>query len=373
MGLYETVAEYLEKFPSRGWVKGLSSGGSYERVVPVPAAGPLPVQFDPPQTVTWPAEKVFFIEDCRYWGFYGGSLISHDDHILYEVSPDVWGPRRHALLSQMKLPAIHRLEGITAVISTPEASTNYGHWMVDLLPRIELLRLAGYGPDQVDRYLVNLGSSSYCLETLALAGIPARKIQPVDDSSHYKCDAVVVSSQRAGHWRNNMPGWVPGFLASLNDQPAPGHPSPSRRLYLSRRDCQYRRVLNDDAVTKKMQAAGFEVIESGTLSVRDQIRLFSEAAVIVSSHSSALTNLTFCQPGCRVLEIFSNTYFDSSFWTMATAARGHYAAMTANGGASFDEAIPYMDGQRRNTTIDTKFLKHAMRRLNVEGEVIKRA
>jgi capsular polysaccharide biosynthesis protein len=363
VGLYETVEEYLGRFPSRGWVKQLSSGGSYERVSPMSASGSLPAQFATPQRVAWPAEKVFFIEDCRYWGFYGGSLISHDDRILYEVSPDVWGPQRHALFSQLKLPPIHRLGGLTAIISTPEASTNYSHWMVDLLPRIELLRQAGYGPDQVDRYLVNLGSSPYCRETLTLAGIPPQKIQPVAASSHYQCDAIVVTSLRAGHWQNNMPGWVPGFLDTLDRRSASERSAPFRRLYLSRRDCQYRRVLNDDAVTDQMQSVGFEVVEAGTLSVSDQIRLYSEAAMIVSSHSSALTNLAFCQSGCRVLEIFSNTYFDSSFWTMATAARCRYAAMTADGSDFIDPSIPYMEGQRQDLSVDLTVLEEAVAEL----------
>lgn len=359
VGYYEAVTEYLANFPRQGSVQELSPGGIYQRVAPLAAAGSLPEQFQPPQPVSWGAEKVFRIENCRFWGFYGGSIISHDDRILSEISPDVWGLQRHALFSQVKLPPLQHVPGLTAVISTPEARTNYSHWMVDLLPRLELLRRAGFGPERVERYLVNPGPSSYCRETLRLAGVPADKVVPVDEHSHFHCQEIVTTTHRLGHWRHCMPDWIPAYLAKTFD--VDHTPSaPTRRLYLSRRDCAHRRVRNEDAVTALLVQHGFEVIEPGTLGVAAQAALFASAAFIVSPHSSALTNLAFCHPGTCVLEIFPTDYFDASFWTMATVARCAYAAMASDGGSFIDPTVDYMDGQRRDLTIDLSALERAL-------------
>jgi len=353
VGVYAKTDDYLEQHQNHGWIKQIAAGGTYERVAPVSADNLLPVQFNPPQTVSWDDEKVFYIEKCRFWGYYGGSIVTHDNRLLYDLSPDPWGPRRHAIFSQLKLPPIKRLDGLTAVISTPEAKTNYSHWMVDLLPRIDLLSRAGFRPENVDRYLVNLGTASYCRETLALAGIPPNKIMAVDASSHFLCDAVVTSNLRLGHWQNNMPFWVPAFLESLNTGFAHAKTPAFRMLYLRRHNCRHRRVLNDEVISEALLSLGFDVVDPGTLRVCDQIRLFSEARMVVSSHSSALTNVAFCSEGSNIIEVFSNRYFDSSFWTMASAARrSNYTAMTADGQPYIDPSVPYLVGQREHMHID---------------------
>ena len=48
---------------------------------------------------------------------------------------------------------------------------------------------------------------------------------------------------------------------------------------------------------------GFEPIVPGRMSFREQIRVFSEASVVVGPHGAALTNLVFAPHGCRIVEI----------------------------------------------------------------------
>jgi capsular polysaccharide biosynthesis protein len=326
LGYYLTVTEYLEKHPERGWEKLIAPGGSYERIRPQPSGPALPARFDPPQTVTWEDERVLCLEDCRYWGEYGGAFVAHDERLISELSPDVWGLERHAIFNRFKLPNLQDLSGLSAVISTPEASTNYSHWMMDLIPRLDLLARAGFGPDKVDRYLVNLGGAPYERETLRLAGIPAEKIVPVTGASHFCCERLVTTSLRQRHWQHSLPAWVPTYLRSLTGLGKASLPA-TRRLYLTRRTASFRRVLNEEALLGLLAANGFEVIDPGSLSVMEQAALFASAAVIVSPHSSAMTNLVFCPPGTTVLEIFPADYFDVSFWTAASIAGCTYHAL----------------------------------------------
>ena len=321
---HRTVSDYLTIYPERGWEKIIRPGGSYERVQPTPLNVALPPCFNPPQTVSWDHERVTFLEGARYWGGYGGSIVAHDEYLLGELSPDVWGLEHHSLFNKLKLPSIEYFPGLTAVISTPEADTNYSHWMIDLLPRLELLTQAGYGPERIDRYLINSGGHPYERETLALAGIPLEKIHFVSAASHFRCEHLVTASLRPRHWQFSLPAWVPDYLQRLvgltNTNP------PTRRLYLTRNQASFRRVVNEDSLLPVLAGSGFEVFDPGTKPVREQARLFAEAAVIISPHSSAMTNLVFCRPGVRVFELFPADYFDVSFWTAASAIGAHYFA-----------------------------------------------
>ena len=347
-GYYLTTTDYLTQHPEHGWEKVVTQGGSYERVSPLPCGRPLPAPFAPPQTVAWQDERVIYLEDCRYWGEYGGSIVTHDERLVGELSPDVWGIERHAIFNRLRLPASSDLPGLTAVVSTPEASTNYSHWMMDLLPRLHLLQLAGFGPDKVDRYLVNLGGAPYECETLRLAGIPEEKIVPVSGASHFRCERIVTTSLRKHHWQHSLPAWVPGYLRGLTRLSSTGAPD-GRRLYLTRRTASFRKVLNEDVLDGLLTANGFEVIDPGSLSVQKQAELFASASVIVSPHSSAMTNLVFCNPGTVVLEIFPADYFDVSFWTAATVAQCRYYALVGDRVGS--QPLSLIEGRRQDLTI----------------------
>ena len=326
VGRHLTVRDYLALHPGRGWEKVVREGGSYERVKPESPGPPLPARFDPPQTVRWNEERVTYMEGCRYWGEYGGAVIAHDECLIGELSPDVWGVERHAIFNKLKLPRLRPLPGLTAIVSTPEANTNYSHWLVDLMPRLSLLECAGFGPEKVDRYLVNMGGRHYEREMLSLAGVPPEKIHPVSAASHFSCERAVTASIRREHWQQVLPAWVPAYLRGIADANKP-HTGSSRRLYLTRKTAAFRRVLNEDELVPVLKRHGFEIIDPGSLSVREQVGIFSNADVIVSPHSSGLTNLVFCRPGTTVLEIFPKDYFDVSFWTIATIAECRYHAV----------------------------------------------
>jgi capsular polysaccharide biosynthesis protein len=80
-----------------------------------------------------------------------------------------------------------------------------------------------------------------------------------------------------------------------------------RRLYLSREGFK-RQVLNEPEVIDVVTSHGVEIIESIPESVEEQIRLFSSASLVISAHGSGLTNLVWCAPGTRVIELFSRSF-----------------------------------------------------------------
>jgi len=42
----------------------------------------------------------------------------------------------------------------------------------------------------------------------------------------------------------------------------------------------------------------------GTMSVLEQIELFSNADVVIGTHGAGLANILFCKPNTKVIEIF---------------------------------------------------------------------
>jgi capsular polysaccharide biosynthesis protein len=80
-----------------------------------------------------------------------------------------------------------------------------------------------------------------------------------------------------------------------------------------------------------LEQRGFVRIDAGTFSVQEQIDLFHNAEVVVAPHGAALTNITFCRPGTRVLEMFAANYVHLGLWTIADAAGLEYRYLVADG------------------------------------------
>jgi hypothetical protein len=75
-----------------------------------------------------------------------------------------------------------------------------------------------------------------------------------------------------------------------------------RRVYTSRQGFKRakRRVQNFVEIQTILTTHNFEVVELGSWSLPNQVRLFSEAEIVVGVHGSDLTNLIFCDRGTKV-------------------------------------------------------------------------
>lgn len=258
-----------------------------------------------------PPVEVFDLHSVRFWGDGSGTIIGRDDRVLSDLTRDVWEVRRHRIFTRFKLPPCWRLGGITAILSVAEADKNYWHWTLEVLPRLELLRLGGFPVASIDWFVVNHRDRGYDLETLEALGVPRDKIVRADASLHIECERLVTTSLKPHH--NAVTAAACGFLNAWAARRWPEARS-HRRLYLSRRRSVFRRVINEEAVVTKLRTRGFEVIECETLSAAGQQRAFREAAVVVAPHGSGLANLVYCQPGTKILEFMAPNYVDLSAW-----------------------------------------------------------
>ena len=89
-----------------------------------------------------------------------------------------------------------------------------------------------------------------------------------------------------------------------------------RKLYLTRNQTWSRNIVNEAELIPQLQESGFEVVDCGTLSFDEQVRLFSEAAQIVGPHGAAFTNVLWSPPGLKVFEIFEPASVRRCYWSM---------------------------------------------------------
>ncbi|MGD1865618.1 MAG: glycosyltransferase 61 family protein [Phormidesmis sp.] len=286
----------------------------------------------------------------------------------------------HTVLQRTSpLPAVQEVSGRVAVLSGLSGHIYY-HWLFDVLPRFEVLRKglsAAVGEpltlrqsfEYVDYFVVNGLSKPFQKETLMTLGVPLEKVIESDRTPHIRAEELLVPSF-AGHL-----DWVPpssmDFLREKlhNKRHSTSFLAqglPAKRLYISRSNAKYRHVFNEDAVVDLLSQCGFVSVALETLSVAQQMTLFSQAEAIVGAHGSGLANLVFCSPGTAVVEMFSPNYLRTDYWMISQYLQLHHYYLV---GESFPfhplRQLMYTSGLTEDFSVDINALRSLLKKLNL--------
>jgi capsular polysaccharide biosynthesis protein len=206
------------------------------------------------------------------------------------------------------------------------AGEKYFHWMMDVLPRLELIERAGHILDSIDWFVCNPLLYDYQFESLDLLGIPKEKFISLDSRSHFEFTELLVPSL-AGTSGNMLRSNI-DFIRSLW---TPSTHKADRKLFISRSDAKYRHLINEQEGYQKLRQHGYEYTTLTGTSVMDQSKLFSAASEIVACHGAGLTNLAFCQSGTRVLELFAPQYVNPCYYSLSHWRDIQYAYLIGEG------------------------------------------
>ena len=206
-----------------------------------------------------------------------------------------------------------RLSGVTLSLCS-EWSENYGHLLFDALSRVSLFERSGYNWDDVSHVLVPNLSSEGRRSAAQLCGIPPEKMVALSTVSVVECEELIAPSFPG--LRCNSPTWVGEYWRSKSPQV----PQQRKRLFLSRRGSR-RTLIDEDALTPVLEAAGFETIVASDNGIRD---LLPQAEIIIGPHGAALTDVMFCHPGSVLIELTPSGHIEPYYYTAADSAGMSY-------------------------------------------------
>ncbi|MGD1917686.1 MAG: glycosyltransferase 61 family protein [Pleurocapsa sp.] len=300
---------------------------------PAPIQGKLPFVVTIPQGRSWiaPQKNSWIICDAL-------AIMTPDNYLLGDLSrhypwflPECPYQERkeHSIFELDNIPPVEKIEGKVAVLSSLAGHVYY-HWMFDLLPRIELIRRSKIKLSEIDCFIVNSLSKPYQKETLELLNIPKNKILESDRHSHIQATELIVPS---------FPGymdWIPpGTMQFLRQTFLPQvnlvKTKANQKIYISRAKARNRQLINEPEVNQLLTSQGFKTIFLEEMSVLEQVAVFANAEVIVAPHGSGLTNLVFCSPNTKVVELFSPNYQRTDYWMISQHLKlQHYYLLGEN-------------------------------------------
>ena len=203
----------------------------------------------------------------------------------------------------LRLPPPVRLPGNWTSI-TSAWSEGFYEWWLDALTRLALL--AEFPADT--RILVPGRLQPWQVESLQLLGLYGR-VRPAP-KRHLLLENYFFSSPSSmtGCWNPYGIDWLrQRFLRHADpDWQAP------RRTFIHRIG-KRRGLVNETEVLEFFKGLGWSIVDPETLTVRQQIKLFSEADMLCGLHGGAFVNTLWCKPGCRILELCTNNHLNGVY------------------------------------------------------------
>ena len=295
---------------------------------------------------------VYLFSNVRFYGYYGGSLITADNKLIRELSPNVWGIDKHYIFSKFKLPSYNFLSGKTAILSTPEAKKNYYHWTIDLIPRLDLILKTGIKINDIDHFIVNHSSLKYQREFLQQLSIPLEKIVYCDNESHYLLEEAIIPNLTSS--KEGISSWQIQFLNKItfNKPEFSNKDHNFDKIYISRQRSKQRKFINQNDIENLLIAEGFKTIHLEEHSVSEQRLIFSQAKYIFGIHGAGMTNLVYCQPGTYVIEVFPPNFIQFYFWYIADILNLNYYCLVGENQKDKDNNKKHLTAQNLNLNIN---------------------
>src|SRR6218665_3389146 len=157
-----------------------------------------------------------------------------------------------------------------------------------------------------------------------------RNIQPVADNEIVKTPLAITTnfaSRDLNHHDLVMPRFRDWVLSHINTKDAALH----KKIFIGRKNPRYRILLNNPEAKEMLAESGFVYLEMEDFSVEHQVALFNYAEQIVCVHGAALTNICFCRPGTKIIDLMHEDFKQWCFLKLALVLGLDYTILPCAG------------------------------------------
>jgi len=178
-----------------------------------------------------------------------------------------------------------------------ESANNPWHVWIDVISKFRLVERR-WSTD-LTKYVFVLSYESKYFTKVLEEFFPDLKYMVVPTGEVWQFKHLIVpslSNHTDGVITPHLPPWIRMLKNKLEV-----NSERKRKIFISRDDARSRKLLNAEKLM--MALRGWETVTLQSLTIREQVKCFSEASHIISTHGAGLTNLLWCEPGTKVIEI----------------------------------------------------------------------
>ncbi len=195
-----------------------------------------------------------------------------------------------------------------AILFSVNLGGNYFHFFSDIVaklwmyPQAELKKM----PLLVSKQIYNSPLFQYLFQN---SHIDSFNWKILDSEKIYKINKLLLlrpEPYSKTHWLQT----ISYFKLSKNKD---------RKIFLTRSKRTGRNLINIDEVEAFMQKNSIEVVETEDMSIQEQVKLFSEASLIIGIHGAGLTNIIFAHNNNpKIIEIIPENRIACQYYWIST-------------------------------------------------------
>ncbi|QHT67121.1 glycosyltransferase family 61 protein [Rhodocytophaga rosea] len=292
------------------------------------------------------------------------AIISEDNNLIGDVSFSynygrVVRPEDNNIFKQRYFVKPERYKGtVFTMLTGGSGINNYSHWLIDVIPRIHLLKESGLF-EKIDWFLVPAYKHDFQRDTLHMLGIDKDKIIEGDKHPHIIADNIIATTAPRGT-DQIIPFWLCPYLKSTffkQDLIKKTYPP---LVYISRRDSKFRVVANEDELVKLLDSYGFATFVLSELTFIEKISLFASAEVVLSATGAGMTNMIFSKKGTKIIEVFNEGFVVGPFYDLAPKVDLEYHYLISKTGS---KAKNLKQGQEEDVIVNLTQVKTLLDKL----------
>ena len=203
------------------------------------------------------------------------------------------------------------LKGRNAYITIiNEWSHNYFHWFTEALPKLVVAINEGFKPVVLLPDSYNLAFQYRSLELL--------NVEYQTFSANVLIGKGIILPGRLAPYPAHYNPFIMKNLVSLLKLPVENRLNKGKRIYVRRQNANKRKVKNEEQVVELLRKFDFCMLETENFDLAEQISIMHHVEIFISIHGAGLTNIMFCKPGTKVLELsLQNQAHDKCYFTLA--------------------------------------------------------
>jgi len=232
-----------------------------------------------------------------------------DDLSYTQINGKLSSSKRNFVIKKGTPYFLKRFKGnVLSLAQGASGDKNYFHWLFDILPKI-IITQSVISLNKID-YFYMPDLQEFQKRTLSLLGIKNYKIINSKKYKHIEATKIFVPDH-PWYYKGtifkevySIPGWIIKWLRKSFIKVKKKNIK-SLKIFIDRSESEYShcKLINNNDIKKLLSKRGFKILQTGKLDFLSQVKLFHNAEFVIGPHGAAFSNLVFCRPKTKVIEI----------------------------------------------------------------------
>ncbi len=208
---------------------------------------------------------------------------------------------------------VKKIPGTVFNLAQGGSGNNYFHFIFDILPKIFILKTK-IKLSKINFYYVS-SPKKWQIKIFAMLGIKYHQLLSSKKYNHINANKIITVDHPwyySGEIQKsvkNIPRWIIDVNRKLFLKKS-SKIKCEKNIFLDRSSSEYNhcQIENIDKIKKLLNNNQFKTIKSEKILFENQIHVFKNASIIIGAHGASFTNIIFCKPGTKIIEIIPSDH-----------------------------------------------------------------